>query len=91
VVTAIVRPVTRHILATTMASAPGAMAMAPMAGAVAAVAMAGAIAMVAIVPMAGPAADPTLLTRNSRRPRRLTGWRSAGANYDWSPFPQEIG
>jgi hypothetical protein len=74
VVTAIVRPVTRHILAITMAGAGGAMAMAPMAGAVAigatlaavvtaaAVAMAGAIAMATMVPMAGPAADrPCLL------------------------------
>jgi hypothetical protein len=27
----------------------------------------------------------------SRRPQRRTGSDGAGADYDWSPFPQEIG
>jgi hypothetical protein len=47
--------------------------------------------MATTMPVAGPAADPAWFLRNSRWPRRLTGWWSAGATYDWSPFPQEIG
>ena len=49
--------------------------------------MVGAAAMATMVAMAGLAADPPV-SRNSRWPRRLTGW-CAGADYDWSPFPQE--
>jgi hypothetical protein len=77
-----------------MAATAGAVAIAAMLAAMVtagAVATGGAVAMATMVPTAGPVADPPWFLGNSRWPRRLTGWWSAGADYDWSPFPQEIG